>query len=400
MSEQNQWRPWFDPNAVATLKAYEDTGYVVLTPDAIRAMPADDRQHVLHDCLAVLGEVFDGKYPLTVKYAAQLDRGVVEGRSHPFAVCQESATGPVVGTLALVQKSNYTNGPLQRVEMGRVGKLAGAPSLARLIRYRPAWAQAHLPDADFLLSSMRSSLQGDGKIPSGQHILKIWLRPDRGPVVPNHVGWLYRVGGLEPFMNVCIPTDPIGWGESVPDTPVFVPSEAEQQKLLTLLDEGTYGNVTPDVRVANPRQSDDFPLKQGSAPDNHVVTDYIVSANAPDLASVDLADTDAQLLEGISQRVFIETDVASTPKGASAVAKFLERGWTFVGWNESEQVMGGLCLVLARVNPSHLMHLNAAGHTPQLFDANGLAGTRRVFDEAYTDMGYHAASHPKARLTL
>lgn len=396
MDKQTQWQ--HRANQLLQIACeYTDKGYELYMPSDIRSQSPGVVEQTARDCLAVLDGVFRGQYPLSQSYSSQLASSVEAGTTHLFAL-RERNSG-VVATAAVVEKPNVTDGAIRRAELGRVGKLPEAPSLKSLVRGRVDWVLKHAPHLDFLYSSMRSTLEPSEGVPSGQHIMGVWLGENRGPVVPNHVGWFYRIGNLDSFMNVCIPNDPKKWSEAVSKTTVFVPGEVEKQILDTLLHEGTYGQARPNVRIhKSGKRAEHIPLHRVNEPSDVAVTDYVVSNRVNQANRTNPAAADADLLEGISQRVTIEHDLSSTPEGANIVRTLQEQGWTMAGWRESELALGGLAVVMARVNPKHLLNLNAAGHTPELFDKHGLTGTKRIFDDVYKEMAYVAARHPEAKL--
>jgi hypothetical protein len=361
---------------------------------------ATDAQRVAvsREVIQVLQTVFQGDYPLTEAYADAMAEGLGRGDVHLFTV-HDGEDGPIAATAAIVLHHNDTSGTLKSGELGRAGKLPSADVSAKpLLRHRAAWAARHLPDMSFLYSSLRSSQDARLHMPSGQAIQSVWLGEDRGALMPTQGGFDYQAaGGIEPFTRVVLPMQPHEWGKAVEQIPVYVPTEADKQTLETLIGEGSYGRVTPHVVVSTEDTGEEVAYHEVTPANDKTHARYLVSNNmASGVRHLKDADLEKQILEGISHKIVIEADVSTTPRGATVMARLRQRGWTFVGWQESEQEFGALCPVMARLNPRRIGELVMPGHAERQFDP----GTRNVFNTMYADLIRNAAKHPEAKIAV
>ncbi len=398
MSASEQWGAWQGPSLEQQLGPYHKAGYRVVLPHEHQAASEAERAAVSEEVIAVLQRVFQGDYPLTGAYAASMAQGLGEGAVHLFTV-HDGATNAVTATAAIVEHANDTTGGLHSAELGRAGKLPSMDIPAKnLLRARARWATEQLPGLDFLYSSLRSSQQARVHMPSGQAIQGVWLNGNRGPLMPTQGGYDYRAGGgVEPFTRVALPMRPLAWGEAVANTAIYVPTDNDKDLLVALVQEGTHGVVTPQVIVTNKGDATSATFHELSQPSDKTLAKYMVSDKVqPGPRSLDDAELHAQVTDGISHKVVIEADVATRPDGASVMASLRARGWTFVGWQESEQQYGALCPVMARVNPRRIGELVMPGHHSKQFDPR----TQHVFNTMYKDMLSNAGRHPESRLIL
>lgn len=392
-----QWAAGHRADAANPLSVYTDAGYGVKLPSDYAVATDGQRVQVSRDVIGVLQQVFQGDYPLTEAYADAMAAGLSNGDVHLFTVHEGDARGPIAATAAIVRHHNHTTGELQSSELGRAGKLSSLTVSARaLLRYRAAWAAEYLPGLDFLYSSLRSSQVARLQVPSGQAIQGVWLGEHRGPVMPVQAGFDYEAaGGIEPFTRVTLPMRPQAWSEAVRSVVTYVPDAEDKAKLETLVTEGTHGAVTPHVAVSLHGGDGDVAFHEVTPPNNKTHAKYVVSRNMRESGvTVDGDQLHKQVTEGISHKVVIEADTATTRHGAAVMARLRERGWTFVGWQESEQQPGALCPVMSHINPRRLAELVMPGHSRHQFDP----GTRVVFNTMYVELLRNAALHPEARL--
>ena len=381
------------------LSAYTSAGYGVKVPsDYANADPAH-RVAVSREVIGVLQQVFRGDYPLTEEYAGAMAEGLGNGDVHLFTVHEGGGDGPITATAAIVTHHNYTTGQLQSGELGRAGKLPDMAVPAKpLLRYRAAWAAKHLPELSFLYSSLRSSREARLDIPSGQAIQSVWLGADRGALMPTQGGFDYQAGGgIEPFTRIALPMRPKEWGAAALKSVVYVASHQDRKSLRTLVGEGTHGAVSAQVQVRTKGGDSDVPYYEVTPPNDKTHARYVVTRNiAADYPALDGDQVQKQVTEGISHKVVIESDISTTPDGAAVMARLRAQGWSFVGWQESEQDYGAICPVMARVNPQRIGELVMPGHGERQFDP----GTRAVFNRMYADLLRNAALHSQARIII
>jgi hypothetical protein len=390
---------WQAPDGSHPLSVYTDAGYGVKLPSDYAGAPEAARVRASREVIQVLQTVFHGDYPLDHAYADAMAHGLATGDVHLFTVHENGVDGPISATAAIVNSQHHTTGTLRSGELGRSGKLPSMEASARpLLRSRVAWAVANLPGLDYLYSSLRSSREARLHMPSGQAIQSVWLGGDGGPLVPVQVGFDYQAaGGIEPFTRVMMPMDRPGWEQAVSETPVFVSSGDNKAMLETLVEEATQGRVTPLVVVRESTEGAEVPFYEVTPPNDKTHARYVATNNAaPGHNTATETQLEKQLPDGISHKLVIEADVSMTPDGSAIMARMQERGWTFVGWQESEQVRGALCPVLAHVNPRRIGELVMPGHGEKQFDP----GTRAVFNTMYANLIQNAATHPEARIVV
>lgn len=255
---------------------------------------------------------------------------------------------------------------------------------------------SNLPEVDFLYGSPRAASEGKDGTPDGRQAQSVWWGGRRHgiklPLLATNVGWNFRVGGIEPLTGFVVPTNAMKWADAVSKLPIYVSNETVKRAIFTLFVEGTDGFVTPQLVVSHDERHDvSFTFREARQPSADIVTKYYVTKQAEHLTERSMAEVDAHLYGAISQKVIIESNVATTPKGAQIMQCLLERGWALAGWQPSEVIYGGICPMLARVNPLQLDELIQPVHYHQYFDQGGLGRTRQVLDEMYRTMHDNAS---------
>ncbi|HJQ08138.1 MAG TPA: hypothetical protein VJ836_01500 [Candidatus Saccharimonadales bacterium] len=397
MHTHETWTTWTDPPLEELRDKYQTEGLTLSTPGEIAALdqanPAD-LQQLAAESGALLQEVFQGNYPLTASYAMQVAEGVREGTTNLFTLRGES--GLTVATAAIVHHANDTTGNKRLAELGRACKSPFVTVSAKpFLRSRVTWAEQHLPEVDFLYSSVRSAGSTRVDMQNGRNVQGVWWGNPNG-IITAGGGWDYTVGDTEPFTCFVRPMHPTQWTKEVTSTVLFVPSVTDARVLQTFIGEATKGQVVPGTEITSRGKTPDIPLKKIAGPSGVAHDRYVVTAQAPHQPNVELSEVNEALREGVSQKLVVEADVATTPAGALIMAELQRQGWTTTGWEPSEQF--GICPVLRRINPTRLGSLVMPGHLDRFYKNNGLAGTQQQLDTLYTRMLITAASQPGARL--
>ena len=391
------WGQYNDSDTEQGLNQYESDGLLLRTPHDIQGMNMSDLRDVARECSALLDNTYKGNYPQSAKDVNVLATSMSNGETRMFALLSD---GKIIAIASLVHRRNSMRGSLNFVELSKAAKLqsdvANTVSVRHLSKYRLPWAMSNLPEVDFLYGSPRAASEGKDGAPGGRQAQSVWWGGRRHginlPLLATNVGWNFRVGGIEPLTGFVVPTNATKWAIAVDKLPVFVPNEAVKQAIYTLLVEGTDGFVTPQLVVTpDERHAVPFTLREARQPSADIVTKYYVTEQAEHLTERSMVEVDAHLYDTISQKVIIESDVATTSRGAQIMRSLLAQGWAFAGWQPSEVVYGGICPMLARVNPRQLGELIQPVHYTQYFDQGGLGHTRQVLDELYQTMYSNAS---------
>jgi hypothetical protein len=390
------WGPWNDPDTTRGMQALTAQGMQIAPPEAVAGLSDAELRQVADDCGALLEHVYKGTYPLAAGHADLLVDSVRQAETHLSTMRDD--TGRLVGMAALVEQPNPTGGDIGFVELGRACKDPDATVSSRpLLKGRVPWAMDNLPHADYLVSSTRAAGSGNTVLPSGKGVQGVWIggrSHGRSPLLVTGGNWRYRlqkgegedrIGGIEPFMHFAIPTEPEQWAKAVAGQPVHVPTEADAHMIRTMITEGTDGRVVPDVRVTPPRAShrNEGGFQRVEGPSHVTTTKYVAGAAVDRSVALDIRSVDRELYDSMGQEVAVD---ASTPRGASTVARLRERGWTLVGWQPSPTEYGGIWPLMARPDPHQLTELVMPGHHGGYFSASGLDKTRAILDQVYTDM--------------
>jgi hypothetical protein len=305
-----------------------------------------------------------------------------------------------IAIASLVRRSNGMRGNLQFVELSKAAKLPGEEAAAvrvrHLSKYRLMWAAENLSDVSFLYSSPRAAREGRDGAPGGKQAQSVWWGGRQHgavlPLVATNVGWNFRVGGIEPLTGFTAPTQAHTWLKSAGATRVFVPNDIVEYSLRTLLIEGTNGALSLLIGTTLDTREDEPVFREARPPSADIVAKYYLTDGASHLTARSAPEVDNQLTDTISQKAIVETDVAETPRGARVMRWLLANGWTFVGWQPSEVVFGGICPMFARVNPALTHELIEPMHYPQYFNNGGLGRTKEVLDAMYEEMRNKALS--------
>ena len=392
------WGRYDDLDTLQGVKQYETMGLTLRTPSDIQRLGSSDLRSVAHACSALLDSTYKGNYPQSTKDVNALTASMAKGDTLLFML---SDGEKAIAIASLVRRSNGTRGSLQFVELSKAAKLpeedVAAVRVRHLSKYRLMWAAENLPDVDFLYGSPRAAREGRDGAPGGKQAQSVWWGGRQHgavlPLVATNVGWNFRVGDIEPLTGFTAPTQAITWLKSAGTLRVFVPNEAVRYSLQTLLTEGTNGVLSPLLDTASDTRKEEPVFREARPPSADIVAKYYVTDNASHLAARSAREVSEQLSGTISQKVIIETDVAATPRGARIMRWLLEEGWTFVGWQPSEVVFGGICPMFARVNPGLTHELIEPVHYSQYFDRGGLGRTKEVLDGMYEEMRNKALSN-------
>ena len=294
-----------------------------------------------------------------------------------------------------MRRGNSLHGSLGFAELSKAAKHphkdSSSVSVRHLMKYRLLWAKGNLPDVDFLYCSPRAAAEGKDGTPGGKQAQSIgWGSRRHGinlPIVTTNAGWNFRLGGIEPLTGFVAPTNAQKWADAVREYPVYVPDEASRCVISTLFNESTNGYIVPKVELATSRRDvGKITFREARPPSADIATKYYITKRGEHLAKRTMDEADTQLRETISQKAIIESDVSTAPEGAEIMRKLLASGWTLTGWQPSEIVFGGICPVLARVNPLQLQELIEPMHYPQYFNESGFGHTREVLDGVYQTM--------------
>ena len=391
------WGCYDDPDTLQGLAQYEALGLTLRTPSDIQRLGPSDLRSVAHACSALLDSTYKGNYPQSTKDVDALATSMAKGDTLLFMLLDGEK---VIAIASLVRRSNGMRGGLQFVELSKAAKLPGEEAatirVRHLSKYRLMWAAENLPDVSFLYGSPRAAGEGRDGAPGGKQAQSVWWGGRQHgavlPLVATNVGWNFRVGGIEPLTGFTAPTQARAWLKSANVARVFVPNDAVEHALHTLLAEGTNGALSPMLSTTSDTHEDEPIFREARPPSADIVAKYYVTDGASHLAARSAREVDDQLSDTISQKAIVETDVATTTRGACIMRWLLANGWTFVGWQPSEVVFGGICPMFARVNPELTRELIGPVHHSQYFDNGGLGRTKEVLDAMYEEMRNKALS--------
>ncbi len=391
------WGHYDDPDTLQGLAQYKASGLTLRTPSDIQQLRPSGIQSVAYACSALLDSTYKGNYPQSTKDVDALAASMAKGDTLLFMLLDGEEA---VAIASLIRRSNSMRGDLQFVELSKAAKLPGDKAAAvrvrHLSKYRLIWADKHLPDASFLYGSPRAAKEGRDGAPGGKSAQSVWWGGRQHgavlPLVATNVGWNFRVGGIEPLTGFTAPMQAGAWLRSASAERVFVPSRMVEYSLRTLLTEGTNGALSPMLGTTLDTREDEPVFREARPALADIVTKYYVTDSAVHLATRSAREVSDQLSGTISQKVIVETDVASTPHGARVMRWLLANGWTFVGWQPSEVIFGGICPMFARVNPELAHELIEPVHHSQYFDSGGLRCTKEVLDAMYEEMRNKAFS--------
>lgn len=392
------WGQYNDTDTERGLNQYVSDGLLLRTPNDIQDMAMPSLRDIARECSVLLDNTYKGNYPQSSKNVEVLATSMSEGETCMFTLL---AKGEIIAMASLVHRRNSMRGGLNFVELSKAAKrqsgVAVSVSVRHLSKYRLPWAMSNLPEADFLYASPRAASEGKDGAPGGRQAQSVWWGGRRHginlPLLATNVGWNFRVGGIEPLTGFVVPTNAVKWADAVNKLLVYVPDETVKRAISTLFIEGTDGFAAPQLVVSRDAlHSVSFTFREARQPSADIVTKYYVTEQGGHLTERSMAEVDAHLYSAISQKVIIESDVATTPRGAQIMSCLLAQGWAFAGWQPSEVVYGGICPMLARVNPLQLEELIQPVHYPQYFDEGGLGRTRQVLDEMYRTMRDNASN--------
>lgn len=391
------WGHYNDPDTLQGLAQYEALGLTLRTPSDIQRLGSSDLRSVAYACSALLDSTYKGNYPQSTKDVDALAASMTKGDTLLFMLLDGEKA---IAIASLVRRSNGMQGNLQFVELSKAAKLPGEETanvrVRHLSKYRLMWAAENLPDVNFLYGSPRAAREGRDGAPGGKQAQSVWWGGRQHgvvlPLVATNVGWNFRVGGIEPLTGFTAPTQADAWLASASTMSVFVPNDMVEYSLRTLLAEGTNGVLSPMLDMTSDTREDEPVFREARPPSADIVAKYYVTDNASHLTAQSARSVDNQLSSTISQKVIVETDVATTPRGARIMRWLLANDWTFVGWQPSEVVFGGICPMFARVNPDLMHELIEPVHHSQYFDNGGLRHTKEVLDVMYKEMRNKALS--------
>jgi hypothetical protein len=400
----NTWGQYTDPDTERGISQYERTGLRLRVPSDIQNMDLPELRCVARACSDLLDSTYKGHYPQSTKDSDALATSISQGETRMFMLLAGEA---IIAIASLVHRRNSMRGNLNFVELSKAAKLQGdlaaSTSVRHLSKYRLPWAMSNLPEVDFLYGSPRAASKGRDGAPGGRQAQSVWWGGRRHginlPLLATNVGWNFRVGGIEPLTGFVVPTNAAKWASAVSELKVSMPDETVKQAINTLFVEGTGGFVTPQFVVAPGTHDEPFTFREARPPSADIVTKYYVSEQAEHLTERSIAEADEHLRSAISQKVIIESDIAASPRGAQIMRHLLAQGWAIAGWQPSEIVYGGICPVLARVNPFQLSELIQPVHYSQYFDQGGLGRTRQVLDAMYRTMYNNASDRIDANPT-
>jgi hypothetical protein len=391
------WGRYDDPDTLQGLAQYEASGLTLRTPSDIQHLGSSDLRSVAYACSALLDSTYKGNYPQSTKDVDALAASMAKGDTLLFMLLDGEKT---IAIASLVRRSNGMRGNLQFVELSKAAKLPGEEATAVQVRYlskyRLMWAAENLPDVNFLYGSPRAAREGRDGAPGGKQAQSVWWGGRQHgamlPLVTTNVGWNFRVGGIEPLTGFTAPTQASAWLNSASTARVFVPNDRVEYSLRTLLTEGTNGMLSPTFGTTSDAHEDEPVFREARPPSADIVAKYYVTDDASHLVARSAHEVNDQLPGTISQKVIVETDIAAMPHGARVMRWLLANGWTFVGWQPSEVVFGGICPMFARANPELMHELIEPMHHSQYFNNGGLRHTKEVLDAMYKEMRSKALS--------
>jgi hypothetical protein len=394
------WGVWDDPDTAIGMQAYAAAGFRYTSPEAVRSMDDAELLRLAGACGQLLSETYAGTYCVNLGDDEELASSVRKGETHLSVLSSTgNADESLVAMTALVDLKNKVGGPVAMSELGRSALRPVADGngfsvpIRPMLKARVPWALANKQDTDFLVSSTRAAGEANGGISSGRGVQGVWWGGRRHgsiPMVTTAASYDYRLAGVEPFNGFVIPTDTERWKRAVPHAPVFVSDLGAKWMLNTLLTEGTEGTVRPTVVLHNPRPwGAELGFTEVSAPTDRAAGKYLITDRLD--STHDPGSMARALDEGFSQKVTLESDIASTTFGATVMSQLQNEGWTLCGWQPSEQEYGGVCPVFTRLNPAALGSLVQPKMFPEYFDAAGLRDTRRVLEGVYEKMHAEAA---------
>jgi hypothetical protein len=394
------WGSWNDPDTEKGIQAYESAGLVLSTPADISSMTPESRLDFSRSCAVLLDEVYTGNYPSDNSDIAKLSSDIESGDTFMFTL--SDADDSVVAMASLIKRRNTMNGPIGLIEMSKACKHPelGGVAVRHLLKHGISWALQNIPDADFVYGSARAAADGIEGVPSGKGIQSIWWGGRAHgldlPFISSSFGWSFKMDGIEPLDGLVFPVAVEQWAKQVQELPLYVSDEEEKALISTLFSEATDGSITPNIVVSRETHATDYDLRllQARPSMEDIISKYVVSDSAPHLVQRSVEEVNGELFATISQKTIIETDVASTPKGAAIMRQLKKQGWTFAGWQPSEVVSGGVCPVLARVNPDRINELVPAQHHVEYFQ-NRLQSTRTIIDSIYSSIKQSAIDKRK-----
>lgn len=392
-----QWGHYDDPDTLQGLAQYKASSLTLRTPSDIQHLGSSDLRSIAYACSALLDSTYKGNYPQSTKDVDALAASMAKGDTLLFMLLDGEKT---IAIASLVRRANGMRGDLQFVELSKAAKLPGKEAatvqVRHLSKYRLMWAAENLPDVNFLYGSPRAAQEGRDGAPGGQQAQSVWWGGRQHgavlPLVATNVGWNFRVGGVEPLTGFTAPMQADAWLKSASTVRVFVPDDVVAHALQTLITEGTNGALSLLLGTTLDAREDEPVFREARPPSADIVAKYYVTDGAGHLATRSSCEVDDQLSGTISQKAIVETDVATTPRGARIMRWLLANGWTFVGWQPSEAVFGGICPMFARVNPELTHELIEPVHHSQYFDNGGLRHTKEVLDAMYEEMRNKALS--------
>lgn len=395
------WGSWNDPDTEKGIQAYESAGLVLSTPADISSMSPVSRLNLSRSCAALLDEVYTGNYPSDNGDIAKLSSDIESGDTFMFTL--SDADESVVAMASLIKRKNTMNGPIGLIEMSKACKHPelGGVAVRHLLKHGISWALQNIPEADFVYGSARTAADGIEGVPSGKGIQSIWWGGRAHglnlPFISSSFGWSFKMDGIEPLDGLVFPVAVEQWAKQVRELPLYVSDEEDKALISTLFSEGAHNSVTPNIIVSREAHVSDSDLNflQARPSMEDIISKYVVSDTAPHLIKRSVDEVNEELFATISQKTIIETDIASTPRGAAIMRQLKKEGWTFAGWQPSEVVIGGVCPVFARVNPNRIEELIPAQHHVEYFN-NGLQGTRTVIDSIYSSIQQSAIEQGKA----
>lgn len=384
------WGRYDDPDTIQGIDQYRRTGLTVWTPDKIKALKGVKLREVARSCSDLIDGTYSGNYPESTKSINTLTASIAEGETLMFVLVKDER---ILATASLVRRSNNMRGRLGFVELSKAAKhteYAKHIQVRYLSKYRLIWAAENLPHIDFLYGSPRVALEGRDGTQGGKQAQSVWWGNRKHgaplPLVTTNVGWNFRIGGIEPLTGFTAPLNAKRWVGAVSEVPVLVPNDKMANQLRILITEGTDGVARPVIRAIADNLMEKPFFREARKPLTDIVSKYYVTEDASHLRVRTVSSVDEELFQTISQKIVIESDVATTPRGARIMRWLLASGWTFTGWQPSEVTFGGICLMFARVNGKLVHELIEPMHYPQYFDDGGLGRTKQILDGMYGEM--------------
>jgi hypothetical protein len=386
------WEHFVDPDTQQGIAQYKKAGISLHTPSDLKHLSSNELRCFARRCSELLDSTYKGNYPQSAKDVEALAASMARGDTLMFLLQQGER---VIATAGIMRRGNSLHGNLGFAELSKAAKLphkdASSVSVRHLMKYRLLWAKDNLPDVDFLYCSPRAASEGKDGTPGGKQAQSIWWGGRRHgislPLVTTNAGWNFRLGGIEPLTGFVVPANASKWANAVSNYTVYVPDEASRYVLRTLFAESTNGHVVPKVETAMfHARGGEFTFREARQPSVDIVTKYYITKHGEHLVERTVDEAASQLRATISQKAIIESDIATTTEGAQIMHELLHSGWTLTGWQPSEIVYGGICPVLARVNPLEAHELIEPMHYPQYFDESGYGRTRQVLDNVYQAM--------------